>query len=113
MKYYSEETMKQIRTALEQEVLNWPKVTTKKMFGCPCYKADNKLFAFIVTNGVVLTKLSETAREDLTAKFEISSFQAGTRTVKNWPRIPIEDEKDIENILGFVKKSYENAMEQT
>ena len=58
MKYYDEEKMHDIRLKIDKEVLSWSNVTTKKMFGCPCYKYKDKLFAFLVTEGVVLTKLS-------------------------------------------------------
>ena len=56
MQYYNEEKMKNLRLKLEKEILSWPNVTTKKMYGCPCYKYKEKLFAFLVTDGVVLTK---------------------------------------------------------
>ncbi len=112
MKYYSEEDMKDTRLFLEDNILNWPKVTTKKMFGCPCYKADEKLFAFIVTKGVVLTKLTESDRNDLATKLQITPFQAGTRTVKSWARISVEDNKSIDQIMPYVKKSYENALDK-
>ena len=40
MKYYSEEENRELRLAFEDIVLDWARVTKKKMFGCPCYKAD-------------------------------------------------------------------------
>jgi len=55
MKYYSEEDMKDLRRVFEKEVLSWPEVSTKRMFGCPCYQADKRLFAFLVTDGLVIT----------------------------------------------------------
>ena len=55
IKYYSEEETKELRLAIEKEVLNWAHVSTKKMFGCPCYQAKGKLFVFLVTNGIVIT----------------------------------------------------------
>jgi hypothetical protein len=110
MKYYSEEDMKDIRLAFEEEILAWPEVTTKKMFGCPCYKADNKLFVFLVTGGVVLTKLSESDRETLTNLFNTEPFQAGIKTVNNWPRIPVLDKSELPKIITFVEKSYKTAM---
>ena len=57
MKYYNEEKMKNFRLIIEKEILSWPNVTAKKMYGCPCYKYKEKLFAFIVTDGIVLTKV--------------------------------------------------------
>ena len=47
MRYYDEEKMRNLRQNIEKEILSWPKVTTKKMFGCPCYKFNKKLFAFL------------------------------------------------------------------
>ena len=43
---YSEYARAYLRRAFEGHVLEWPQVTTKKMFGCPCYQAKGKLFAF-------------------------------------------------------------------
>ena len=112
MKYYIEEEMQEIRTALEDEVLTWSNVTTKKMFGCPCYKANNKLFTFLVTGGVVLTKLSEADRESLYSSFKTSPFQAGKKTVNNWPQITIKDRSELSKIIPFVEKSYNTAMNE-
>jgi len=110
MKYYSEEEMKDIRIAFEEKILAWPEVTAKKMFGCPCYKADNKLFAFLVTGGVVLTKLSELDRETLSNSFDTEPFQAGKKTINNWPRITVQDISELPKIITFVENSYKTAM---
>ena len=112
MQYYSDNEMKEIRIALENEILNWENVTTKKMFGCPCYKANNRLFGFIVTNGVVLTKLSETEREEIVNKFQAEPFQAGKRTVEGWPKVKIINPNEIDMILPYLRKSYHNAFEK-
>lgn len=112
MKYYSEEETRDIRLAFEEHVLNWAGVTKKKMFGCPCYKVDDKLFAFLVTKGVVITKLDENEREAITNQFHTTSFQAGKKIVKNWTRIPTEYKSDIDKIMPFVKKSYNNLAQR-
>jgi len=57
MKYYEEAQMKDVRSTLEEAILAWPHVSTKKMFGCPSYSVKGRLFAFLVTKGVVLTRL--------------------------------------------------------
>jgi hypothetical protein len=85
MQYYNEEKMKNFRFKIEKEILNWPDVTTKKMYGCPCYKYKEKLFAFLVTDDVVLTKASEQDKIRLSKEFKIKPFQAATRTMKVWP----------------------------
>ena len=110
MKYYSEEETKELRLAVENEVLKWDHITTKKMFGCPCYQAKGKLFAFLVTNGAVLTQLQSSDREELSKKFQTSSFQAGKKTVKNWIRLSIKNLEQLESVMPFVRKSYEDAL---
>jgi len=112
MKYYSEEETKELRSAFEDVVLSWARVTKKKMFGCPCYKADEKLFAFLVTKGVVITKIKEKEREAISNQFQTTPFQAGQKTVYDWIKIPIENKSDVEKILPFVKKSYDNVVQE-
>jgi hypothetical protein len=109
MKYYDEEKMKIFRIGLEQEIMTWPNVTTKKMYGCPCYKYKEKLFAFLVTNGVVLTKVSEHDKENLAREFSIKPFQAATRTMKGWPQIPVDETSNLAKIIPFIKNSYKQA----
>ena len=109
MQYYNEEKMKNIKLRIEKEVLSWPDVTNKKMYGCPCYKYKDKLFAFMVTDGVVLTKTSEKDKIKLSQEFTIKPFQAGTRTMKGWPQIPIDEKSDLEKILTFIKNSYNQS----
>jgi hypothetical protein len=71
-----------VKGEIEKEILSWPDVTTKKMYGCPCYQNKEKLFAFLVTDGVVLTKTSEQDKMKLSKEFEIKPFQAATRTMR-------------------------------
>jgi predicted DNA-binding protein (MmcQ/YjbR family) len=106
MKYYNEEKMQNLRLKIEKEVLSWPHVTTKKMYGCPCYKYKDKLFAFLVTDGVVLTKVSEQDKMKLSKEFSIKPFQAATRTMKGWPQIPVDEASDLDKIIPFIKNSY-------
>jgi len=109
MKYYNEEKMQNIRLEIEEEILGWSHVSTKKMYGCPCYKYKNKLFAFLVTDGVVLTKASEQDKMKLSKEFSIKPFQAATRTMKNWPQIPVNESSDFTKIITFIKNSYNNS----
>ena len=106
MQYYNEEKMQNIRLKIEKEILNWPDVTTKKMYGCPCYKYKEKLFAFLVTDGFVLTKTSEQDKVDLSEEFKIKPFKTATRTMKGWPQIPVDETSDLEKIIHFIKNSY-------
>lgn len=110
MKYYSEETTKLLRLGFEDKVLRWPRVSTKKMFGCPCYQANGKLFAFLVTNGVVVTQLGQADRERIARQHQSSIFKGGERAVQNWLRLPIEHTRDLGRIMPFVRRSYESAL---
>jgi hypothetical protein len=111
MQYYNEEKMKNLRQRLEKEILSWPEVTTKKMYGCPCYKYKDKLFAFLVTDGVVLTKADEQDKMRLSAEFTIKPFTAATRTMKGWPQIPLDEKSNFTKILPYIKKSYHHSLE--
>jgi hypothetical protein len=62
LKWYIEEETRELREAFEKEILNWPNVTSKKMLGCPCYLVKGKMFAGMVTKGIVMPRLS-TRRE--------------------------------------------------
>ena len=110
MKWYIEEETKELRESFEKEVLKWPKVTSKMMFGCPCYLANGKMFAGLVTKGIVITKLSVPERDELEKVQETKPFVTGGRTIKNWVRISL-DPKDLEKIMPYVIKSYERALD--
>jgi hypothetical protein len=112
MKYYSEGEMTHLRGIFEDLVLKWPHVQTKKMFGCPGYQVNGKLFAFLVTNGLVLTKLTPFDREKLSVQYETIPFQAGNRTVQRWIQVPLETKEDIEKTLPFIQISYTEAKEE-
>jgi predicted DNA-binding protein (MmcQ/YjbR family) len=109
MQYYNEEKMHNLRLRIEKELLIWPNVTTKKMYGCPCYKNKEKLFAFLVTDGVVLTKVSDQDKIKLLKEFEIKPFQAGKRTMNKWPQISVDETTDVEKIFPFIKNSYNQS----
>lgn len=109
MKFYDEEKMKEIRKELEAKVLRWSGVTVKEMMGCLCYFYEKKFFAFLVTNGIVITKLSEDDRKKLAAQVKSEAFEMAGKKVKTWIRIHLRKPKDLHMVVPFVKKSYEAA----
>ena len=109
MKWYIEEETKELRESFEKDVLKWPKVTSKKLFGCPCYLADGKMFAGLVTKGLVITKLTVSEGDELAKIQETKSFETGGRTIKKWVHINLEPQ-DLKKIMPYVKKSYERAL---
>ncbi len=110
MKYYSEAETRDLRLALEDKVLSWPRVGTRKMYGCPCYRVDGKLFAFLVTNALVVTHMSEENREVVSRKYETGPFRAGNRTIRAWVQISMPDARGLDEILPHVRKSYTYAL---
>ena len=110
IKYYLEEDTRDLRLALEDRVLNWSKVTTKKMFGCPCYQVMGKIFVFLVTKGIVITQLTEVEINDLSEKYDTGFFQAGKKIVKKWIKLSIKP-NDLDKIMSYVRKSYESALQ--
>ena len=112
IKYYIEDEMKAIREGFEEEILTWPHIGTKKMFGCPCYKANDKLFAFLVTRGIVLTKLSDSERKNISKRHDTKPFQAGKKTMNTWIQLPVDEVENITKLMPLVKKSYQAALEQ-
>jgi len=112
MKYYSEDEMKELRLALEDEVLKWPSVKPTKMFGCPCYRAKGTLFAFLFMDSLVLTGLGEKDREKISRQRKTMPFEAANRKIPKWIRIPVKDKQDLDKLLPYVKKSYESSLKK-
>jgi len=109
MKYYDENQSGQLRLALEREVMNWENVSTKIMFGCPCYLVNEKLFVMMVTDGIVITSLNESDKKDIEEKFHIEYFKAGKRTVKKWIVVPLSDECELKPIMPYIRMSFNTA----
>lgn len=94
----------------EKQVSDWPEVKAKKKFGCPCYDANNKLFAFLVTEGIVLTQLTQPDKDSLTQKHGAGLFGAGKKFIRSWVKIPVKTETELEQIKPYIRKSYEAAL---
>ncbi|HEY88507.1 MAG TPA: hypothetical protein G4N98_02060 [Thermoflexia bacterium] len=110
MKYYSEEKSAKLRETFEAEVLQWLKVTTRPMFGCPSYQVENYLFAFLVDEGVVITHLYKTEREILQRRCQVDDFHAGERILRRWGLASIKDREELGFVIPFVRQSYEEAL---
>ncbi len=106
---HSEEDTKNLKSRFEDEVLGWPFVVTKKMFGHHCYQVNGKLFAFLETDGLVLTKLAEADRETLSHQYQTASFKSGRKTIQSWVKLAVKNKSDLDRIMPYVRKSYESA----
>ncbi|MEP0813271.1 MAG: hypothetical protein HRF49_01220 [bacterium] len=109
---YDESAMRDICAAFEGAVLRWPLADTRKMFGCPCYLAADKMFAFLVTGGVVLTCTNPEMRERLAAKFGARPFSSGGKKIGGWMECPVSGEGDLEKLLPFALESFNAALEK-
>ncbi len=107
MKFYDETQMKPLRETLEKKITRWPDVERREMMGCLCYFRGRKFFTFLVTKGIVLTKLSEDDRSNLPKQLETKPFEMSGRTARSWIRITVRKPEDLQPLLPYVKKSYE------
>lgn len=110
MKYYDEVAMAKVRSAFEATVLPWRGVKPKAMMGCLCYFHGTRFFAFLMTDAVVITKLSEEARARASEKLGGKPFEMAGRVSTKWVQVPVKRPGDLTAILPFVKASYETAV---
>ncbi len=108
MKYYDEEKMVEIRKTFEKEVLEWKGVISRPMMGCLCYFYNRKFIGFLVTNGIVLMKLSEKDQTVLKEKFGGKPFEMAGQTGRLWVT-PLKEPKDVRSVMPFVRKRYEEV----
>lgn len=113
MKHYSERETRELRGRLEEVVMSWPGVSAREMFGCPCYKANGKVFAFLVTRGIVITRLPQPDRQVLLRLRPSQPYRAGKRSVRSWIKTEVEGSADLAAVLPYVEKSYQAALEQS
>ncbi len=80
------------------------------MMGCLCYFRGRKFFAFLVTGAIVLTKLSEEVRTELSGTVSAKPFEMSGRTAKKWLRVELRKPGDLRPILPYIRKSYEATL---
>jgi hypothetical protein len=98
--------MREIREELDKEVLRWPGVSSREMMGCLCYLHGKNMIAFLVTDGIVLSKLSEQETNDLSKLSKRTAFKMSGKTLRKlvWE---LKTRENLRTILPFVKKSYQ------
>ena len=113
MSHYSEEKRGTLRESLEYEILHWPHVSSRRMFGCPAYLVSGRLFAFLVNEGVVVTQLSKRQRSHARQLFETEPFQIDERPISRWLCLSVPEGEvtlsDLRRLLRFIRYSYESA----
>jgi hypothetical protein len=112
LQYYTDAAAPEIRKAFEEEVLRWPEVTTRPMFGCPSYQAAGRLFAFLVDEGIVITQLLKAERDALARRHELGEFKAGERVIGGWARVTVGNPRELAQVLSYVRASYERVLDR-
>jgi len=110
LKFYDDTSMGGIRERLEADVLAWPGVAAKEMMGCLVYFRGKKFFAFLVTGGLVITKLPDGERAALTKWPGAKPFEMSGRTSSKWVQLPLKTPADLRPLLPYVRKSYEASV---
>ena len=67
------------------------------------------MFAGLVTKGIVITKLTDEEKLELSKVKKIGPFIAGEKVIKSWVQINLEA-KELSKVLPYVKKSYQRAI---
>jgi hypothetical protein len=112
MPYYTESEGKALRELVEARIMHLPKVTTRWMFGCPAYLADGKLFAFLVSKGVVITQIRKHDRQAFDGIYETEAFKAGEREIERWLQVNLDgDFTYFDRVMSLVRKSYDTVLE--
>ena len=106
MKYFDELKMADIQKAFDSEVLEWKGVTSKAMMGCQCYFRGRKFICFLVTDGIVLMRLSDNDQEAMKTRFGGKRFDMAGQSGRLWVT-PLKTAKDLKQVMPFVKKRYE------
>lgn len=109
MKFYDEERMRGVRARFEGDVNDWPGVTSKEMMGCLCYFRGKRFFAFLVTDGIVLTRLADADRERAYARPGARPFEMAGKKASKWVQLPVRAPGDLKALLPLVRASYDGA----
>lgn len=67
------------------------------------------MFAGLVTKGIVITKLTDEEKLQLSKIKKIGPFIAGEKVIKCWVQVNLEA-KELPIVLPYVKKSYQRAI---
>src|SRR3989337_106249 len=81
--------MRTFRKAFEGTVLAWPGVARKEMMGCLVYFRGKRFFAFLVTGGLVITKLPDADRAALAKRRGAKAFAMSGRTSSKWVQLSV------------------------
>ncbi len=108
MKYFDDNRMRDVRERLEAEILNWPGVSSREMMGCLCYLRGKKMLAFLVTDGIVISKLSDEDQKELEKVGRRIDFKMGSKPIRK-PVWAVKSSRDLRLIMPYLRKSYQKT----
>jgi hypothetical protein len=76
------------------------------MLGCLCYLRGKNMLAFLVTDGIVISKLSEQEEDELSKLSKKVAFKMGGKPMRK-PVWELKSRDNLRTILPFLKKSYQ------
>ncbi len=109
MKYFDEEKMAEIRKAFDSEVLKWKDVVSRPMMGCLCYFHKRRFVCVLVTDRIIVMKLSDKDQAELKDKLGGKPFEMAGKTGRMWTT-PLKSAKDLKLVMPSVRKRYEEAV---
>ena len=109
MKFYDEERMRGVRARFDEGVKDWDAVTSKEMMGCLCYLRGKRFFAFLVTDGVVLTRLGDADRERAYGRPGARPFEMAGKKASKWVQVPVRGPAEVKALMPLVRASYDGA----
>src|SRR3972149_5258347 len=105
LKFYRDATMRAAREALEATVLGWPGVARRGWMGGLVYFRGKRFFAFLVTGGLVITKLPDADRAALAKRRGAKPFAMSGRTSSKWVQLLVAKPADLKPLLPPGRKS--------
>jgi hypothetical protein len=110
---YSDAGMGALRELLEAEVMGWPGVAVRKMFGCPGYRRGGELFAFLRDGFVVVRNLPDRQAAAFAKKLKGGPFTypgpKGEMVMRGWLQLPYADDADLPKLLPALQAAYDAA----
>ncbi|HYE25275.1 MAG TPA: luciferase family protein [Clostridia bacterium] len=109
------EEMQQLSEFLRQELLTWPGVTARPMFGMTAVYRGNEIFGALPrtrameTSRSVSFKLHRQTREVAEALERDSRIVQQEGTMVSWVSMELESERDIPDALQWFGRAYEQA----
>lgn len=109
------EEMQQLSEFLRQELLTWPGVTARPMFGMTAVYRGDEIFGALPrtrameTNRSVSFKLHRQTKQIAEALQRDSRIVQQEGTMANWISMELESERDIPDALEWFGLAYEQA----